>query len=1024
MVTWPKQPATWFSGFHSSTYRLAVLILVLFSLLPRVTFARASSPNPAPDAISEAPADFIIGPQASISSSWFDNTEVERGKFHGRNFPSTPPTGEAVDAYTLTHYYDLGLTLAIAYKRTGDPEFLTLFRKVCDSWWKLPGWIDEGRVRQFDVQGTAPKSAGIGGLILRAMDGRPEMWDWINAYTRYSLDLWLKIRINDPELYIGIREGAFALQYATWLAKVLPDSFPLQAGGTETNGEAIRAQYLADVEAISVNYYGRLQYPDGSWRWDDWYYTDSDGGQLRGVTQPFMVGLLLDALIDVHQITTNETVKTNIQNQITKSCRHLYSGGPYSTQRLSSLNVNLRGFHYFYHGGTTVNPTRYEKGDLPADWNPTNASDVQNQRQPIGLLVAAYGWSYQRTGDPFFKAAGDDLWDSAYGPTDGIRNYMAGDGKSYNQNCRWGGSYLVWAGTPSAPAPTPTPTPTPTSTPTPPPTVTPTPTPVPSGATASFVQLDTVTQGNWKSAYGTEGYNNVNDWMSYPSYAQVRIAGNTTPTWMASTTDIRAVQKVSSISRIAARLESSSSFTIDLSITDGQSHRVALYNLDWDGNNRSQRVDVVDWASNVILDTRTVSSFNGGKYLVWDIRGHVKISVTRTGAKTAVVSGLYFGAAANPIPGPSPTPTPTVGPGKSVGKAKRNGQNLSNEISADGTLDTATATATATANAPNTQTALQLFIADIDQAYAEFNQARSSYPRAAEIDLHLTYAKSCAMSANTAASNGNLTTLQLELRKSIDHLALSSVLIEQPELNNPIDAPSYMVRQNYLDFLNREPDAGGEEFWTGNITVCGTNAQCNQVRRVNVSAAFFLSIEFKETGYYVYRLYKSSYGRFPTMAEFMPDTIAISRGVIVGTDGWTESLTANKQQFVAAWMQRPAFQSLYGGLTNAQFVDSLIAKLGVTVTFAERNAMVQSLANGTSRATVLEQLATNPAFSQKEISPAFVLMEYFGYLRRDPDSGGFNFWLDKLNQAGGDYQKAEMVRAFLESIEYRERFRF
>ena len=125
---------------------------------------------------------------------------------------------------------------------------------------------------------------------------------------------------------------------------------------------------------------------------------------------------------------------------------------------------------------------------------------------------------------------------------------------------------------------------------------------------------------------------------------------------------------------------------------------------------------------------------------------------------------------------------------------------------------------------------MQLYIAEIDQAYAEFNEVRLSYPRAAEIDLHLTYAKSCAMSANTAASNGDFSTLKTELRKSIDHLALSSVLIEQPELNNPIDAASYMVRQNYLDFLNREPDAGGDEFWTSNITGCGTNA-CTWAKR-------------------------------------------------------------------------------------------------------------------------------------------------------------------------------------------------
>jgi hypothetical protein len=472
--------------------KLSTLVLTL------VTLALILSPLSAPSGRSQASVNFpelITGPQAPISpTSWFDQTQIARGKILGAEFPSTPPVGEAVDAYTLKHYYDLGMSLAIAYKRTNDPVFLDLFRKVEDSWWKLPGWVDEGRIRQFDIQGTSPKSAGIGGLILRAMDGRPEMWDWINAYTRYHLNLWVMWRIPDPnvaiaekdkasKLYIGIREGAFALQYAAWLSKLLPDSFPLQAGGTETNGAALRAKYLADVENATVNYFGRLQYLDGSWRWDDWYYTDADGGQLRGITQPFMVGMLLDALIDVYNVTTNESVKASIVTQVTKACRHLYLDGPYTRQHLTTLNVDLRGFHYFIHGGTTVNPTKYEKGSIPADWNPTSNGDVQNERQAISLIVAAYGWSYQRTGDVFFKQAGDDLWDSAYGPTDGIHNYMAGDGKSYNQNCRWAGSYLVWAGQPATPTPTvsPSPTPSPTATPTPSPSPSPTasPTPVP-----------------------------------------------------------------------------------------------------------------------------------------------------------------------------------------------------------------------------------------------------------------------------------------------------------------------------------------------------------------------------------------------------------------------------------------------------------------------------------------------------------------------------------------------------------------
>jgi hypothetical protein len=62
---------------------------------------------------------------------------------------------------------------------------------------------------------------------------------------------------------------------------------------------------------------------------------------------------------------------------------------------------------------------------------------------------------------------------------------------------------------------------------------------------------------------------------------------------------------------------------------------------------------------------------------------------------------------------------------------------------------------------------------------------------------------------------------------------------------NPIDGASFFVRQHYLDFLNREPDPAGLAFWTNEITSCGGNAQCIEIKRINVSAAFFLSIDSK-----------------------------------------------------------------------------------------------------------------------------------------------------------------------------------
>lgn len=410
-------------------------------------------------------ADFILGPQVPIGTSYFDTTQVSRGKFHGRNFPAIPPTGAAIDPYIMTHYYDLGLGMRIAYERTKDPEFITLFEKVEDSWWQMP-WINSGRTRLW-LEGNVspdPRHAGLRGLMLRALD-RPEMWDWIDSYERFHLNHWLLARVTDPQLFYGVRPGAFTLQAAALLAKVLPDSFPRQDGTIETNGAGLRAQYLKDAEKIAVEYYGRLQQSDGSWRWDDWDYVDSDGGTLKGIMQPFMVGVLLDALKDVHRVSTNEPVRTNIQNQITKACRHLYSGGPYMSQLVPSLGVRRRGMAYFIHGGTTVNPTKYAKGDLLDTWDTTDPGDVQNMRQGISTIVAAYGYAFLITGDPEFKKMGDELWDAAYGPTDGIRNYMAGDAKSYNQNCSFAPNYLALSGGVSIPTPIPVPTPTPTPSP-------------------------------------------------------------------------------------------------------------------------------------------------------------------------------------------------------------------------------------------------------------------------------------------------------------------------------------------------------------------------------------------------------------------------------------------------------------------------------------------------------------------------------------------------------------------------------
>ena len=240
---------------------------------------------------------------------------------------------------------------------------------------------------------------------------------------------------------------------------------------------------------------------------------------------------------------------------------------------------------------------------------------------------------------------------------------------------------------------------------------------------------------------------------------------------------------------------------------------------------------------------------------------------------------------------------------------------------------------------------------------------------------------------------------------------------------NPLDTSEYFVRQHYLDFLGREPDEAGFNFWSDQISSCGNDVDCIERKRINVSAAYFLSTEFQHTGGLVNALYRMSFGRPPLYAEFVPDTGMIARDVIVGVEGWEQRLAANKRDFIAAFVQRTEFREVYDGLSNDRYVDELMARPGVNFTQSERDALVSGLTAGTlTRGQVLQRFAEDEHFVNAGRNQAFVMMQYFGYLRRDPDAAGYQFWLNKLNQFNGNFEQAEMVKAFIDSGEYRARF--
>jgi uncharacterized protein (TIGR03118 family) len=248
---------------------------------------------------------------------------------------------------------------------------------------------------------------------------------------------------------------------------------------------------------------------------------------------------------------------------------------------------------------------------------------------------------------------------------------------------------------------------------------------------------------------------------------------------------------------------------------------------------------------------------------------------------------------------------------------------------------------------------------------------------------------------------------------------------------NPIDDAQFFVRAHYLDFLNREPDTSGFNFWVNQITACGSDPACLEVKRINVSAAFFLSIEFQQSGMAAYLTHRAAFGATASgspgpvlYGNFMRDLQAIDRGVIVGQPGADAQLEANKEAFYDDFVTRPEFVTKYPStLTNADYVDNLLTSAGLPTTGSFRDSLVAGLNNGDeTRATVLRLVSEQPDLGTANFNKAFVLMEYFGYLRRDADISGFNFWLNKLNAFGGNFVDSEMVKAFITSSEYRQRF--
>jgi hypothetical protein len=259
---------------------------------------------------------------------------------------------------------------------------------------------------------------------------------------------------------------------------------------------------------------------------------------------------------------------------------------------------------------------------------------------------------------------------------------------------------------------------------------------------------------------------------------------------------------------------------------------------------------------------------------------------------------------------------------------------------------------------------------------------------------------------------------------------------------NAIDDSATFVCQQYHDLLVREPESGGMQFYLDYLNGCqSTDTECIKFRRGTISVGFFRSPEFMQKGSFVMNLYMITLGQRPATAAEINDSTKVDRPHytefmmdlrnISDPNDDKAMVSALKDALTVAWLQRPEIQAIFGSLTNEQFVKKLESTAGVTL--ANESTLIANLNNSTqTRAQVLRAVAESPEVNTKFYMQSFVTMEYFGYLRREPESCignpnpnqcGYIFHLNGFNSMSDPALRENfIVRGFIESPEYRQRF--
>jgi len=251
---------------------------------------------------------------------------------------------------------------------------------------------------------------------------------------------------------------------------------------------------------------------------------------------------------------------------------------------------------------------------------------------------------------------------------------------------------------------------------------------------------------------------------------------------------------------------------------------------------------------------------------------------------------------------------------------------------------------------------------------------------------------------------------------------------------NPILSTPLFVRMHYLDFLSREPEA--DEPWSAILNGCPNpfntdpNSGSASCDRILVSASFFGSPEFRLKGFYVFTFYRVAFDRLAEYAEIVADMRAV-------TGLTSDDTSARRAAFPVSFTGRAEFRNRYDALANEAFVNALLDRYGVqaittpdpqnpeggvkvTLTRADLINRLNGTGGALTRAQVLRAIVEADDVMAAEFNRAFVAIQYYGYLRRTPETDGYEAWLDQLNANPNDSRT--MVNGFLNSVEYRLRF--